>query len=93
MVLLEGRRLKHRNYINIWPLKELRGIEATDTHLTLGALTTYTDVQANPILRREFPMLCQHPHSKQGTNKKPRAPDQKSMGEPLPVNAADRKGG
>jgi CO/xanthine dehydrogenase FAD-binding subunit len=59
MVLLEGGRLKHRNYINIWPLKELRGIEVTDTHITLGALTTYTDVQGNPILRREFPMLCQ----------------------------------
>ncbi len=59
MVLLEGGRLKHRNYINIWPLKELRGIEVTDTHVTLGALTTYTDVQANSILRREFPMLCQ----------------------------------
>ena len=59
MVLLEGGRLKHRNYINIWPLRELRGIEATGTHITLGALTTYTDVQANPILRREFPMLCQ----------------------------------
>ncbi len=59
MVLLEGGRLKHSNYINIWPLKELRGIEVTDTQITLGALTTYTDVQANPILRREFPMLCQ----------------------------------
>jgi CO/xanthine dehydrogenase FAD-binding subunit len=59
MVLLEGGHLKHRNYINIWPLKELRGIEATGTHITLGALTTYTDVQADPILRREFPMLCQ----------------------------------
>jgi CO/xanthine dehydrogenase FAD-binding subunit len=59
MVLLEGGRLTHRNYINIWPLKELRGIEINDTHITLGALTTYTDVQADPILRREFPMLCQ----------------------------------
>ena len=59
MVLLEAGKLAHRNYINIWGLHELRGIEATDTHITLGALTTYTDVQANPILRREFPMLCQ----------------------------------
>jgi CO/xanthine dehydrogenase FAD-binding subunit len=59
MVLLEAGRLAHRNYVNIWGLNELRGIEATDTHITLGALTTYTDVQANPILRREFPMLCQ----------------------------------
>jgi hypothetical protein len=35
----------------------------------------------------------QQPPRKKGKNKKPRAPDQKSMGEPLPVNAADRKGG
>ena len=59
MVLLEAGKLAHHNYINIWSLNELRGIEATDTHITLGALTTYTDVQSNPILRREFPMLCQ----------------------------------
>ena len=59
MVLLEAGKLSHRNYVNIWPLHELRGIEITDTHVTLGALTTYTDVQANAILQREFPMLCQ----------------------------------
>jgi CO/xanthine dehydrogenase FAD-binding subunit len=59
MVLLEAGKLAHRNYINIWGLSELRGIEATGTHITLGALTTYTEVQANPILRHEFPMLCQ----------------------------------
>ena len=59
MVLLEAGKLPHRNYINIWGLDELRGIEANEGHVTLGALTTYTDVQANPILRSEFPMLCQ----------------------------------
>lgn len=59
MVLLEAGKLAHRNYINIWGLRELRGIETTDTHSTLGALTTYTEVQSHPILRAEFPMLCQ----------------------------------
>lgn len=59
MVLLEAGRLDHRNYVDIWALKELRGIEVTDAHVTLGALTTYTEVQANPILQSEFPMLCQ----------------------------------
>ena len=59
MVLLEAGKLAHRNYVNIWGLHELRGIEVNDTHVTLGALTTYTEVQANPILRSEFPMLCQ----------------------------------
>jgi CO/xanthine dehydrogenase FAD-binding subunit len=59
MVLLEAGKLPHRNYINIWSLKELRGIEATDSHITLGALTTYTEVQSHPVLQSEFPMLCQ----------------------------------
>ena len=59
MVLLEAGRLVHRNYVNIWGLDELRGIDVTDSHVTLGALTTYTEVQAHPILQNEFPMLCQ----------------------------------
>ena len=59
MVLLEAGKLPHRNYVNIWNLKELRGIEVTDATVTLRALTTYTDVQAHPVLRAEFPMLCQ----------------------------------
>jgi CO/xanthine dehydrogenase FAD-binding subunit len=59
MVLLEAGKLLHRNYINIWDLKELRGIEATDSHITLGALTTYTEVQSHPVLQSEFLMLCQ----------------------------------
>lgn len=59
MVLLEAGKLPHKNYVNIWNLKELRGIEVRDDQITLGALTTYTEVQAHPILREEFPMLCQ----------------------------------
>ena len=59
MVLLEAGKLPHLNYINIWGLNELRGIEVTDSHITLGALTTYTDVQSHPVLQSEFPMLCQ----------------------------------
>ncbi len=59
MVLLEAGRLDHRNYVNIWQLAELRGIEVNDDHVTLGALSTYTDVQTHPVLRTEFPMLCQ----------------------------------
>ena len=59
MVLLESGRLKQKNYLNLWNLAELRGITSTTDHVTLGSLTTYTDVQADPILRKEFPMLCQ----------------------------------
>jgi len=59
MVLLEAGKLSHQNYVNIWNLRELRGIDVTAKEITLGALTTYTDVQSNSILREEFPMLCQ----------------------------------
>ena len=59
MVLLEADKLPHRNYLNIWPLKELRGINIANDYVTLGTLTTYTDVQSDQVLRREFPMLCQ----------------------------------
>src|SRR6267378_2577069 len=59
MVLLEAGKLPHKNYVNIWNLKELRGIEVTADCVTLGALTTYTEVQNHPVMREEFPMLCQ----------------------------------
>src|SRR5688572_28220199 len=59
MVLMEAGKLPHRNYVNIWPLRELRSINVADDHVTLGALTTYTDVQNHPVLRDEFPMLSQ----------------------------------
>jgi CO/xanthine dehydrogenase FAD-binding subunit len=58
MVLLEAGKLPHKNYLNIWNLPELRGIEVTETQVTLGALTTYTEVQDHETLREEFPMLC-----------------------------------
>ena len=59
MVLLEAGKLPHKNYLNIWNLAELRGIEVSDQQVTLGALVTYTEIQDSETLRAEFPMLCQ----------------------------------
>jgi CO/xanthine dehydrogenase FAD-binding subunit len=59
MVLFEAGKLSHKKYVNIWNLEELRGISVTDEHVTLGALTTYSEVQASEVLQKEFPMLCQ----------------------------------
>src|SRR3954464_869918 len=59
MVLFESGKLAHKRFVNIWNLPELRGIEVTPEFVTLGALTTYTEVQANETLQAEFPMLCQ----------------------------------
>jgi CO/xanthine dehydrogenase FAD-binding subunit len=58
MVLFEAGRLPQKRFVNIWRLAELTGIDVTADHVTLGALTTYTEVQRHDVLRREFPMLC-----------------------------------
>jgi CO/xanthine dehydrogenase FAD-binding subunit len=58
MVLLEAGKLPHKKYLNIWNLEELRGIAVTAEHVTLGALSTYAEVQRHEILAREFPLLC-----------------------------------
>lgn len=58
MVLLEAGKLKHNRFLNIWKLPELRGITVTPTHVTIGALTTYSEVRRNETLSREFPLLC-----------------------------------
>lgn len=58
MVLLEAGRLPHTDYLNLWNLDELRGVNVDSRHVSIGALTTYTDIQANDILQEEFPMLC-----------------------------------
>ena len=59
MVLFEAGKLAHRKFVSIWHLGELRGIEVSEDVVTLGALTTYAEVQESAVLREEFPMLCQ----------------------------------
>ena len=59
MVLFEAGKLLHKRFVSIWSLEELRGIEVTPEQVTLGALTTYTEIQGNEILQSEFPLLCQ----------------------------------
>ena len=58
MVLLEAGKLPHRKFLSIWKLPELREIEVTPDYVTLGALTTYTEVRRHDILAAEFSLLC-----------------------------------
>lgn len=58
MVVFETGALKHRKYLNIWNLNELRGITEDATHVTLGALVTYSEVQASQLMRVHYPLLC-----------------------------------
>jgi CO/xanthine dehydrogenase FAD-binding subunit len=57
MVLLEFGLLKHKNFLSIRHLRELKGIEVTREHVALGALTSYTEIQRHETLRDEFPLL------------------------------------
>ena len=58
MVLAEAGKLPHRRWVSVWALPELRGITETADRVTLGALTTYSQVQKSELLRREYPLLC-----------------------------------
>jgi CO/xanthine dehydrogenase FAD-binding subunit len=58
MVLLEAGKLPHKKFLNILPLPELRGIDATACEVSIGALTTYTDVRRHAVLSHEFPLLA-----------------------------------
>ncbi len=58
MVQLAAGTLPHRQYVNVFGVKELRYIDATPDAVVLGGLTTFSDVQRNETLRTEFPLLC-----------------------------------
>jgi CO/xanthine dehydrogenase FAD-binding subunit len=57
MVVLEAGSLKHKNFININRLKELRGISEVGDYVEIGACETYSDLQRNPLIAKEFPLL------------------------------------
>jgi CO/xanthine dehydrogenase FAD-binding subunit len=58
MVLLEAGKLTHRKFVNIWNVAELRTIDVTPSHVSIGSLATYTQVRRHEALSREFPLLC-----------------------------------
>ena len=58
MVLLEAGALRHERFISLWGVRELRGIRSGEAELSIGALTTYTDLLNDSVVRAEFPLLC-----------------------------------
>jgi CO/xanthine dehydrogenase FAD-binding subunit len=59
MVLLESGKLKDKRYLDLWSIAELRGIREDASTLTIGALTTYTDLLESAVVRAEFPLICE----------------------------------
>lgn len=58
MVGLHFGTLQPHRFLNLWRLKELRGIRAKSA-LRLGALTTYTELIESPVVRERLPMLVE----------------------------------
>jgi CO/xanthine dehydrogenase FAD-binding subunit len=60
MVLMEAGKLEHKRYVDLSRFKELRGVNTESTgFVTIGALTTYTDILRSATLREEFPLLAE----------------------------------
>jgi CO/xanthine dehydrogenase FAD-binding subunit len=50
--------LKETRFLNIWPFDALRGVKAQGDGLSIGALTSYTEIIGSPLVRKRLPMLA-----------------------------------
>jgi xanthine dehydrogenase small subunit len=57
MVALNARTLNHQEFLDLWPISELRGIEDRGDSLCIGALTTYSQLIHSPLVRQHAPAL------------------------------------
>lgn len=58
MVLLEAGKLPARRFLNLWNVRELRGITPADGGVRVGALATYTDLLESEIITAGYPLVC-----------------------------------
>ena len=58
MVLLESGKLSKKRYLSLWSIEQLRGVRADGPVVTIGALSTYTDLLESRVLQEEFPSIC-----------------------------------
>jgi len=58
MVQYAAGKLPARRLVSIWNLPELRAIEILPNEIRIGAGGTYTELRANEIVAREFPLLA-----------------------------------
>ena len=47
-----------RHVLDIWNLEELRGIQRREGRLSIGALTTYSELIESPLVREFFPSIA-----------------------------------
>src|SRR5882672_5514494 len=59
MVALNAGSLDAKEFIDIWPLNELRGIDDEGATIRIGALTTYTQLIKSPLIQLSVPALVE----------------------------------
>jgi CO/xanthine dehydrogenase FAD-binding subunit len=59
MVALGAGRLAQKNLLSINHLKELRFINTTESEVTIGSGTTFTDIRKHSIIASDFSLLIQ----------------------------------
>ena len=59
MALFEAGKLESKRLLNLQRLGELKGIEAGEGGVSIGALATYSEIRRHAGLAREFPLLAQ----------------------------------
>ena len=57
MVQFAAGTLTHRHYVSLWGIDDLRRIVVGRDSISIGALATFTDIQRDAVLAREFPLL------------------------------------
>lgn len=59
MVALNASSLDSKEFIDIWRLNELRGIDDEGETIRIGALTTYTQLIKSPLIQLSVPALVE----------------------------------
>lgn len=57
MVVFETGKLSHKKFLNINHIPELKELLVNEEDVMIGAGCTYRQIQENPVIRQEFPML------------------------------------
>lgn len=59
MVAFNTGRLARRSLLSLAHLRELRFIDVTDTTVTIGSGSTFTDLRQHPVISADLPLLAQ----------------------------------
>ena len=57
-VMLNSGQVPGRRFLDLWGLRELRGVRERDGRLVLGALTTFSEIREHALVRRRYPALA-----------------------------------